>query len=213
MRTWETIPTLQEVLRLHPDVEGFLFDMDGTIFNSEPLHAQAVREALIELNPDYEFPSAKKLDHMYRGTFDSFVFEDTMKRGWIPETATLDKFLERKNQILLSLDTRNDDFFSPRMKMFLNEIVSSEFSIGLVTNSERVVTYEHLGQHSLKNLFEVIITRESTETPKPHPAPYLLGCKSIGVAPGKTVVFEDSEAGYQSAKDAGTLVQKVTWYE
>jgi beta-phosphoglucomutase len=213
MRTWNKIPTLDLILKEQPTIEGFLFDMDGTIFNSEPYHAKAVREALIELNPEYNFPDAKTLDEMYRGTFDSFVFEDSMKRGWIPQTSLLENFLKRKNEILTSLDTHSDDFFSPKMKNLLNEIHQSNLKLGLVTNSERVVTHEHLGQHSLIEIFETIVTREDTETPKPHPAPYLLGCKKTGLSPDKTIVFEDSDAGYESAKAAGTLVQKVTWYE
>jgi beta-phosphoglucomutase-like phosphatase (HAD superfamily) len=213
MKTWNAIPTLDLILKEHPTIEGFLFDMDGTIFNSELYHAKAVREALIELNPDYDFPEAKTLDEMYRGTFDSFVFEDSKKRGWIPTTSLLDNFLKRKNQILTSLDTYSDDFFSPQMKNLLDEIYQSDLKLGLVTNSERVVTFEHLGQHSLIGIFETIVTREDTETPKPHPAPYLLGCKNTGLSPLKTIVFEDSKAGYESAKAAGTLVQKVTWYE
>ena len=213
MKTWGKIPTLSEILELHPDIEGFLFDMDGTIFNSEPYHARAMRGALVELNPSFDFPNAETLNDMYRGTFDSFVFEDCMERGWIPSTSLLDDFLKHKNQILTSLDTLSDEFFSPRMKKLLKDISNSGLKLGLVTNSERVVTKEHLGQHSLTGLFETIVTREDTHTPKPHPAPYFLGCQNTGLAPEKTIVFEDSESGYQSARSAGTLVQRVSWYE
>ncbi|MCO4794920.1 MAG: HAD family phosphatase [Bacteriovoracaceae bacterium] len=213
MNLWTQVPTLKDVISKVKEFEGIIFDMDGTIFNSEPVHASALREALVQLNPNFDFPSSKDLDDLYRGTCDSFVFEDSIKRNWLSDSSAYEKFLSLKNEKLISIDTCTEEFCSPKILNFITEIVQSNYKIGLVTNSEKIVTHEHLKQHGIFDSFEIIITREDTETPKPHAAPYLKGCKDLGISPAKTIVFEDSNAGIESATSAGTQVQKVTWYE
>lgn len=213
MNTWTQVPTLKDIISKVKEFDGIIFDMDGTIFNSEPVHAKALREALIHLNPSFDFPTSKELDDLYRGTCDSFVFEDSIKRNWLSDSSAYEQFLNLKNEKLISIDTCTEEFCSPKIKSFIEEIVKSNFKIGLVTNSERIVTHEHLKQHDLFNSFEIIITREDTETPKPHPAPYEKGCRDLEISPDKMIVFEDSNAGIESATKANTLVQKVTWYE
>ena len=166
MKTWNTIPTLDLILKEHPTIEGFLFDMDGTIFNSELYHAKAVREALIELNPDYDFPKAKTLSMKCIEELSILLFLKILKSEVGYQRLHLRQFPKEEKSNPYFLDTHSDDFFSPQMKNLLDEIYQSDLKLGTVTNSERIVTFEHLGQHSLIEIFDTIVTREDTETPK-----------------------------------------------
>ena len=54
-------------------------------------------------------------------------------------------------------------------------------------------------------IFDVIVTSEYVEKPKPDPMPYLMACEKLGVTPSECLVIEDSINGINSAYDAGTL--------
>jgi HAD superfamily hydrolase (TIGR01509 family) len=60
-----------------------------------------------------------------------------------------------------------------------------------------------LGVLGLLDLFPVIVGAEDTPKGKPHPDPFLLAAKKLGVDPKKCLVFEDGELGIKSAEAAG----------
>ena len=65
------------------------------------------------------------------------------------------------------------------------------------------VVLDHL---DLREAFRVVVSAENERLGKPDPAVFLTAARRLGVAPGRCVVFEDSEAGVRAARAAGMVV-------
>ena len=52
-------------------------------------------------------------------------------------------------------------------------------------------------------MFQAVVTRDDVSQPKPHPEPYLLAARLLGVSPKDCLAIEDSHSGVQAAHDAG----------
>ena len=79
----------------------------------------------------------------------------------------------------------------------------------LVTSSGRSEAHHKLGIAGLTGHFAEVITLDDVQQAKPAPEPYLLAATRLGVAPGRCLVFEDSETGAEAAHRAGCIVVQV----
>lgn len=75
--------------------------------------------------------------------------------------------------------------------------------LGLASNSPRFLVDDALATAGMTDEFEVIVTADDVEHPKPAPDLYLLACERLGVAPSETLALEDSASGVAAAKAAG----------
>jgi HAD superfamily hydrolase (TIGR01509 family) len=81
--------------------------------------------------------------------------------------------------------------------------------IGLCTSTQRPSVESTLNAADLTRYFTTTVCADEAEHGKPHPAPYLLAAKRLGVAPENCLVVEDSPAGARSALAAGMRVVVV----
>ena len=79
----------------------------------------------------------------------------------------------------------------------------------LVTSSRRADAHAKLEKAGLGQAFAHVVTVDDVTNPKPHPEPYLLAARLLGVPPSRCLVFEDSEAGSEAAHRAGCVVVQV----
>ncbi len=106
----------------------------------------------------------------------------------------------------------------PKLKPFsqvetlLQEIKENEFSLGLVTSSERVITHALLEKSGYKKYFDLIITLQDVKDPKPHPGPYIMAMQQLNIGRLECVIFEDSPTGLRAALDSGCRSIKVDWW-
>jgi beta-phosphoglucomutase len=135
---------------------------------------------------------------------DEQVFEKIQPKTNLEMSAA--EFVEMKNECFLINVKNADKLLRPEVKNLLDEVSQSELSLGLVTSSEKSVCESLLKKFKIHNLFDVILTREDTSENKPHPMPYLEAMKFLSLSPTKTLVFEDSNTGIQSATDSGAIV-------
>ncbi len=87
--------------------------------------------------------------------------------------------------------------------------LAARFDLGLVTSSGRVQAMDKLDRTGLLSAFRTIVTREDVTAPKPAPDPYLLAARNFGADPERCLVFEDSEPGAEAAFLAGMRVVQV----
>lgn len=87
-------------------------------------------------------------------------------------------------------------------RTFLKQLHKNNFHLALVTGTSRHEMCRILPA-SLRRLFTVIVTGSDVRHGKPHPEPYLLSLKKLGLKPGDAVVIENAPFGIQSAKRAG----------
>jgi len=208
-----SIPTLDTLLRTFPGVNTFLFDMDGTLFDTEKYHAHALIQIGIkyQINPPY--PPQMVHDLMI-GKADHLVFE--LIRSWdnFPKEWVLADFLNEKNNLLLDAfaKEKNTNYFSHSMNSLLQEIKNKQYFVGLVTSSEKVVTKALLKHTGLEGFFNLELTRDDCPQHKPDPWPYKKAMEMAHSDIHETLIFEDSVVGLTAATSSGAHVVKVIWY-
>ena len=213
MDTLRTFPTLAPLLAQQPTLRGVLFDMDGTLFQTEELHAEVLRAMARDWRIRPPFPP-HELEERCKGMADRQVLE--MARSWQGFPAGMDEatFVGEKNRRLLEVIPHcpRQTWSAPAMEEFLRHTRQHGLLLAVVTSSERVITDQLLQCSGLLPLFDLVITLQDVRFAKPHPWPYLMAMHQLGLGPRDTLVFEDSAPGLMAARAAGARVLEAQWW-
>ena len=112
----------------------------------------------------------------------------------------------RKRKLFRSL-AEHQPLIDPALVYMLNAI--SSIKLGVVTSSNEEEIRPILLHAGILDCMTAVIYGNNVRHYKPHPEPYRIALQRLGVAPGEAVVFEDSAAGMQSAREAGCRVVQV----
>jgi HAD superfamily hydrolase (TIGR01509 family) len=95
----------------------------------------------------------------------------------------------------------------------LEALHGAGLAVGLASNSSRKFVERTLSVAGLLNgHFDVIVTADDVEHPKPAPDLYLAACSGLGAAPERAAALEDSQTGVASARAAGLFVVVVPYF-
>jgi beta-phosphoglucomutase len=182
-----------------------IFDMDGTILDSEPIHARAIQEVFKEHNIEM---SVKAIMDRYVGWGDNNVYKDKTE---LHNKLTSDQFIARKDQIIEGIieDTSSDDFrklFAKDFFKLLGFLVENKINCSLVSASERFTVDLFLKKAKILDQFQFTLTRDEVYKSKPSPACYLEAMRVLEAKSSETIIFEDSDHGIQSALGTGAKV-------
>lgn len=210
---FQKVPTLAELKAGFPSLKALFFDMDGTLFNTETVHA----EAMFMIAKKYKIrpPHPPEAVHqLMMGKADHLVFEIIKDWEGVPKEWTAEDFISEKNQNLSELlkTTPSESYFSPEVQTLLKEARDGGLFIALVTSSEKVVTEELLRIAKLDTFFDFVLTRDDSPQVKPHPWPYHKAREVSGFEVFEILIFEDSHVGLEAATTSGAHVIKVEWY-
>jgi len=177
-----------------------LFDCDGTIADSMPLHYVAWRKALAPWNCDY----AEELHYAWGGRPTPEIISALNARDGLamPVETTAQLKEEYYYEFLHQLQPVPE----------VLEIVRAEYGripFAVVTGSNSESVLKSLEAIGLAGVFPVIVSSEEYERPKPFPDAYLVAAARLGVAPADCLVFEDTEIGIQAAVAAGMQSVRV----
>jgi HAD superfamily hydrolase (TIGR01509 family) len=178
--------------------KGFLFDLDGVIIDSMPMHIVAWREYLDRHGLDSDGIAdrmhGKRNDEIvanYWGT--GITAEENFRHGAAKEAL----FREMMDPVF-------DQYLVPGVREFL--AAYGEIPKAVATNAESANAEFVLAKGKLKGYFQAIVDGMQVQRPKPFPDIYLRAAELIGVAPEHCIVFEDSPTGVRAAKAAGARV-------
>lgn len=210
---FKTVPDLKELKSGFPAVSALFFDMDGTLFNTESVHADAMLMIAkkYQIRPPY---SAETVHDLMMGKADHLVFN--IIRDWegVPKHWEARDFIEEKNANVIELlkTIPVETYFSPAVKGLLHEARLDKLFLALVTSSEKVVTHELLKITGLHDFFDLVLTRDDCPAHKPDPWPYIKACEISQRDIHEVLIFEDSNVGLEAATSSGAHVIKVEWY-
>lgn len=180
-----------------------IFDFDGVIIHSEPLHAEAQRLTLEHFN--ISIPAAVLAGFLGRPDSVFFAYAAAEYTHGIPSALEMDAY--KKDQYLRLFEQVP---LVPGSLDFLRAARARFPKIGLATSA----TVRDLGlalrKYRLESCFDVIVTGDDSLHHKPHPEPYLQVLAALGASPAETLVIEDSPNGIRAAKAAGCTVAALT---
>lgn len=182
-------------------VSAILFDLDGTLVNTEPCAVSAMEACFKEWGLEFPLESSARV----MGRTWKVVLAEFKEEHEIPVTVEEACLLATKHYLTILRDNLIIIPGSRSAVCALAEI----WPLGLVTGSTREeIGYvgERLG---ILNQFDIILSAEEYPRSKPAPDGFLKAADLLGVEPSEVLVFEDSPSGIQSAQAAGMNVVAV----
>ncbi|MDA8369470.1 MAG: HAD family phosphatase [Nocardiopsaceae bacterium] len=182
-------------------LQAVLFDMDGTLIDSEGMWNDAEAETVAELGGVWTAE-----DHRYNigGAAEPvarYIIELT-GAGVPPAEVTSRLHAAFARRLAEGADT------CPGAKDLVALVAGSEVASALVTSTERHLIKMAIGGIGIDN-FDVTVAGDEVERNKPDPEPYLKAARLLGVDPQRCVAFEDSAVGVASALAAGCITVAV----
>ncbi|MGD0548612.1 MAG: HAD family phosphatase [Terracidiphilus sp.] len=173
---------------------AYLFDCDGTIANSMPLHYIAWKKVLAEWNCEYD----EELFYSWGGKPVRDIISELNRRN-------------RLNMPVEAVAKRTQSFYLeqlPQLKGIPEVLEHIEAQHGripfaVVSGGRRDSVVGSLTALHLLNKFDIIVAAEDYKNGKPAPDAFLLAAARLGVAPKDCLVFEDTDLGIQAATAAG----------
>ena len=179
---------------------AYLFDCDGTIVDSMPLHYMAWTKALAEWNCAFD----EELFYAWGGTPVAEIIASLNERQGLK--MPVERVGTRKENLYLEL--------LPQLKAVpeVAEHIAEQYGripFAVVSGSTREAVTASLVALKLLDKFETLVCAGDYEKSKPDPEAFLLAAGKLGVAPERCLVFEDTEMGIQAAKAAGMASVKI----
>lgn len=194
-------------------MKGVIFDFDGIIVDSEPLHYRAFQKVLEPLGAGFSWQE-------YVETYMGFDDRDAFREAFAVQHKPL------TDEVLAGLIAAKAALFQdvaaegvapyPGVVELIREL-SGSVPLALCSGALRSDIEPVLRMLSLTDAFDCMVTAEEVAASKPDPASYRLALQRLqrqfpaaGIYAAQTVAIEDTPAGIQSAKGAGLKVLAVT---
>ena len=184
-------------------MQAVIFDMDGVLVDSEPLHTIALQNILAAEGFDY--PSDEVIQDGLGRSFASHIGELIPRMG-LPGTA--EHYASRFQDQALRLLTESAGP-SPGASALLDDLKRRGYKLGLASSSAKDIVWGTLRILGFDDRFDVVVSGDLVASSKPDPEIFLLAAERLGVDPKNCVVVEDSPRGIEGAKRAGMLVVAV----
>lgn len=212
MQQLNNVPKFNTLPMTKNDVKVVLWDMDGTIMETEELHTLSTQSLLKEHHPDKAF-SFKEIEEVCVGETDKTILDTFQKKDCLKHFS-LQEFIDQKTKIIADelKTTTPEQIFKPEIRELMGDLQKNGIKQAVVTSSEKDITHVLLDFLGLKNFFTQIITREDTPENKPSPMPYLKAMELLKAKPDETLIFEDSQTGLTAAKKSNATFCQACWY-
>jgi beta-phosphoglucomutase len=189
-------------------LNAVIFDFDGIIVDSEPMHYDAFQQALKPHEISYSW---EEYCENYIGFDDRDGFREAFKNtGKKLSSRDLKRLIEAKAGIFQGLVREGKANPLPGA-VELIESIPRKLPVALCSGALKEDILPILETLELENSFRVMVTAEDTKKSKPDPAPYKLVLEKLKIdKPATAIAIEDTPAGIRSAKAAGLKVLAVT---
>ncbi len=178
---------------------SLLFDLDGTLLSSDPLHVSVFikmfAERGLKIDADYYFANM-------HGRHNSAIFGDHFPDD---DANALSDEKEARFRKLLGTSAMP----MPGVVNLIDKAHENDWATAVVTNAPRINAVAMLKAIGLESRLPRLIIGDECSAGKPDPAPYLDALTQLGSDPARSIAFEDSPSGVASATAAGLHVVAI----
>jgi HAD superfamily hydrolase (TIGR01509 family) len=179
------------------NIKGIVFDMDGVLIDSEPVHIDAWNEVFAEFGLHF----TTEWFHQWIGVSDkNFTMQLVKNYNLDVEPAV---FLEKKRRVFEAKIIESVKAYSGVKEGLA---LLDGYGLAVATSSNRSGAMLSLKSAGLYDFFKYIITADDVLNHKPNPDCYLKAAESLGFLPSECIGIEDSVSGIKAAKAAGMFV-------
>lgn len=194
--------------------EAIVFDFDGVLTDSEPLHYETFKRVLARRGMQCSWD---EYCSVYIGFDDREGFETCYAQHGLPlDPVTLRNCIREKADLFAALVTETDIQPYPGVVDFIRDLRSLDLPLALCSGALRGDIIPILEKFGILDAFAVLSTAEDVTRSKPSPEPYRHAIRCLQDVTGKQisaencVAFEDTKEGMASARGAGLKVIAVT---
>ena len=190
-------------LDINPKAKALIFDLDGTLADTMPIHFLAYKNILVNYGIDFT-----------PGIFATLA--------GIPAVGTIEKLNEMYGTNMNAEEVghfkeREYEKIMYKMKpvqpvIELVEKYYGKMPMAVGTGGYKRLAWKTMHILKLEKYFDILVSTEEVARPKPFPDTFLRCAELMGVEPSVCEVFEDGEPGIQAAKAAGMMATLVTGY-
>lgn len=178
-----------------------IFDMDGVIINSEPLHQECERELFHKLNI---FLTQEEHDQ-FLGVSGLYMWKQLIEKYDLKES--VEKMVEIQDTCFIKkLEKLKYLPIIEGVEGLIKNLSEKNVLLILASSSSQRLINKILTLSKLKTYFKFIISGAEVKASKPAPDIFIKASEMAGVTPDKCIVIEDSENGIKAAKHAGMKV-------
>ena len=186
------------------NIQGILFDMDGTVLDSEGLF----EEAQLLFLKEYGIISNRNELEQFKGLSYKHFYPKFIKKFSICKDID---FIRFKLRTYLHKIMESKLKFIDGFEVFYNSYIKdSKLKIGLVTNTTRLSYQKIQTCINIDDYFNFVLTVDEVKEPKPSPYPYLQSMEFLSLDKNQTLIIEDSKTGLLSAVKSGATVIGIT---
>ncbi|MDR4889630.1 pyrophosphatase PpaX [Fredinandcohnia sp. QZ13] len=182
-------------------INTLLFDLDGTLIDTNELILQSFLHTFETYFPDRQFTREEILPFNGPTLHESFSSVDPERAEEM--IAEYRKFNHEKHDELVT------EF--PGVFDTIKTLKEQGYKIGVVTTKIRNTVNMGLNLTKLDQFFDVVVTLDDVKNPKPDPEPVLLALKQLGSTPEEAIMIGDNYQDIVAGQNAGTKTAGVAW--
>ncbi|PZA06090.1 MULTISPECIES: HAD family phosphatase [unclassified Meiothermus] len=184
-------------------MRALIFDLDGTIFDSETAIFRAWQRVYAEQGAALALETWLPLLGTNEVRFDPLAHIEDLVGHPIDRGAVLERARTLEREYVEATDVL------PGVREWIAQAQAAGLGLAVASSSGRSWVEGHLRRLGLREFFSVLRTRDDVERTKPDPALFLRAAEGLGVEPAEALVIEDSLNGIRAAKAAGMRVVAV----
>lgn len=179
-------------------IDTIIFDMDGVIIDSEPIHMQIENEMFEELN----IHISKEMHQSFVGASAKNTFQRLVREFNL--NTTPEKLLhDNESRYLDYLDKHPEIQPIPGVKSLIERLADGGYTLLLASSASIEIIDKVLDMFQFRQYFSHAISGARLLHSKPHPEVFFITAGKAGKKPGQCLVIEDSSNGVKAAKSAG----------